>query len=438
MPHHLRSIKYLIPLLLFALPAAGQEDPVAFVGATLHPISGPVIENGVLVVHGGRIVAAGTRAAVRIPANAEVRNVEGRAIMPGLVDTHSHVGGVQGGDASSPLHPDVRTLDALDVRARSLDRARAGGITTANVMSGSGHLLSGQTTYLKLRRGRVIDDLLFCADPIRDICGGIKMANGTNSLRGGGGTFPGTRARSAALVRQLFVDAREYRDKTRGAEENGGDPPRRDLRLEALEEVLDGRRIVHFHTHRHDDILTVLRLAEEFGFRVVLHHVSEAWKVADEIAAAGVPSSIIVLDSPGGKLEAARIGYENGAALERAGADVAFHTDDFVTDSRLFLRMAAFGVRGGMSREKALEAVTLAGARMLDLQDRIGSLEPGKDADFILLSGDPLSVYTRVLETWIEGAKVWDFADAEHRIYATGGYGAYGEPFFDHHEGLHE
>jgi imidazolonepropionase-like amidohydrolase len=212
--------------------------------------------------------------------------------------------------------------------------------------------------------------------------------------------------------------------------------PKRELDMEALVQVLDGKRIVHHHTHRHDDILTVLRLAKEFGFRVVLHHVSEAWKVANEIAAAGAPASIIVLDSPGGKLEAVDIRWENGAALEKAGALVAFHTDDGITDSRLFLRSAAFGVRAGMSRKTALEALTINGAKMLDLQDRIGSLKPGKDADFIILSGDPLSVYTHVEQTWVEGRKMFDRSNPDDKKYAVGGYNVFrGDVYEDACEG---
>jgi imidazolonepropionase-like amidohydrolase len=170
--------------------------------------------------------------------------------------------------------------------------------------------------------------------------------------------------------------------------------------------------------------MTVLRLSKEFGFRVVLHHVSEGWKVADEIAAAGAPCSIIIVDSPGGKLEAINLVYETGAILEKAGVLVAYHTDDWITDSRVFLRSPALGIRAGLSREAALASVTLAGAAMLDLDDRIGSLEPGKDADFIVLSGDPFSVYTKVLETWVEGEKVFDRSNPDDRLYAVGGYGA--------------
>ena len=146
--------------------------------------------------------------------------------------------------------------------------------------------------------------------------------------------------------------------------------------------------------------------------------------VADEIAAAKAPCSVIVIDSPGGKLEAARLSLETGAILDRAGVLVGFHTDDGITDSRLFLRSAAISVRAGMDRQKALQAVTIANARMLDLQDRVGTLEVGKDADFVMLSGDPLSVYTRVLETWVDGGKVFDLADPKDQLLASGGYGA--------------
>jgi imidazolonepropionase-like amidohydrolase len=288
----------------------------------------------------------------------------------------------------------------------------------------SGHLLSGQTAYLKLRAGRTVEDLLI-RDPQGNGLGGMKLANGTNALRSGApGPFPGTRARSAALVREQFVKASEYRDKVRRA---GGDVsklPPRDLAMEGLMEVLDGTRIVHFHTHRHDDILTVLRLGKEFGFRPVLQHVTEGWKVADEIAKAGAPASIIVVDSPGGKLEAVGLNMANGAALERAGALVGFHTDDYVTDSRWFIRSAALAMRAGMSRDKVLHGMTLAGAEMLGLKDRVGSLEPGKDADFIVMSGDPLSVYSKVLQTWVEGTLVFDRGRPEDLLYATGGYGA--------------
>jgi len=413
----------LLAVLLWpsAPPLGAQDEPHAFVGARVIPVAGPEIPDGVVVTRGGKIVAVGPAGSTPVPADAVRHDLAGKVVMPGLVDTHSHIGDVEGADASAPLQPDVRAIDSLNIRSARLQKAQAGGITTVNVMPGSGHLLSGQTVYLKLRDGKTsIEDLVLT--DANGMTGGMKMANGTNSRRKP--PFPGTRAKSAALVREQLVKAQEYRQKVKDA---SGDPkkmPARDLGMEALVEVLEGKRVVHHHTHRHDDILTVLRLAREFGFRVVLHHVSDAWMVADQIAAAKVPSSIIFVDSPGGKLETMDLSWKNGFALEKAGAAVGFHTDDPITDSRLLLRSAGLAVRAGMSRDKALYALTLAGAKMLSLEARVGSLEPGKDADLVVLSGDPLSYKTHVLETWVEGRKVFDRSDAKDYLYATGGYGA--------------
>jgi imidazolonepropionase-like amidohydrolase len=416
-------LKVFFAALCLCAPLCAQDKPMAFVGARIIPIVGAPIENGVLIVQGGKIIAVGDRASVKVPADAIVMDVTGKIIMPGLVDSHSHIGEPAGADGSAPIQPEVRILDSLNVRAPSIQRAQAGGITTVNVMPGSGHLDSGQTLYLKLRDNAIkVDDLLIY-DKNGKYMGGIKFANGTNSIRAGGGTFPGTRAKSVSLVREQFIKAQEYRAKIQKAAGDATKMPARDLAMEALVEVLEGKRVIHFHTHRNDDIMSVLRLQKEFGFRVVLHHVSEAWKVADEIAKAKVPCSIILIDSPGGKLETMDIKFENAAALEKAGALFGFHTDDSITDSRFFMREAAIGVRGGLSREKALYALTMANAIILDLQDRVGSLEVGKDADFIVLSGDPLSVYTHVLQTYVEGKKVFDRSDPEDYKIATGGYG---------------
>ncbi len=403
------------------LPALvqAQESPHAFTGARILTISGGEIENGTLLVHRGKIVAVGT--AVAIPPGATEHDVSGRILMPGLVDSHSHVGQVAGADGSAPIQPEVRALDSVNVRHAGIQKAQAGGITTVNVMPGSGHLLSGQTVYLKLRDGSTVEELAI-RHPDGAIAGGMKMANGTNSRKDP--PFPGSRGKSAALVREQYVKAQDYCGKRSDPKIAVDKKPARDLAMEGLCEVLSGRRVVHHHTHRHDDIVTVLRLAEEFGFRVVLHHVSEGWKVAPEIARAKVPASIIQIDSPGGKLEAVDLAFETGAVLEKAGVLLAYHTDDPITDSRLFLRSAAMGVRAGLSRQTALEALTINGARMLDLDARVGSLEPGKDADFILLDGDPLSIYTKVLETWIEGEKVFDRSDPGDLLFAVGGFGA--------------
>ncbi|MGD9563345.1 MAG: amidohydrolase family protein [Pyrinomonadaceae bacterium] len=413
-----------VAIFVLVCPLFGQDHPTAFINARIIPISGPPIEQGILLVHNGKITAVGDARTVRLSSDVRTVDLAGKVIMPGLVDSHSHIGGGSGADASGPIQPDVRLLDGINAQASSLQRAQAGGITTVNVMPGSGHLDSGQTLYLKLRDGAVkIDDLLIF-DAAGKYAGGIKFANGTNSLRTGGGSFPGTRAKSAALVRAQFIKAQEYRDKVRKAGSDASKLPPRDLAMEALVEVLDRERMVHFHTHRHDDIMTVLRLQKEFGFRVVLQHVSEGWKVAEEIAKAKVPASVIVIDAPGGKLEAVDLRFETAAVLDKAGVLTGFHTDDGITDSRWFLRSAALAVRAGMPRDKALYAMTMANAIMLDLGDRVGTLEAGKDADFIVLSGDPLSVYTHVLETWVEGKKVFDRSNAKDYLIAVGGKGA--------------
>ena len=418
--HSVVLIAAALAIAVIMTPTRVSAAPQAFTGAHIFPVAGEPLDDGVLIIDAGKIVAIGPRNKVRVPADAEVIDVSGKVIIPGLVDSHSHIGEVSGGDASDPIQPETRVLDSINVRDAGFKRALAGGITTANLMSGSGHLISGQTVYVKLREGNDIESIAYLREDGR-VDGGMKMANGTNSRRDP--PFPGTRAKSASLVRQKYIAAREYMQKIEAAD---GDPekiPARDLALEALVEVLQGKRIVHQHTHRHDDVLTVLRLRREFGYRVVLHHVSEAHRVAKEIAAADVPVSLIIVDSPGGKLETMNLNFDSPKILEAAGVRVAFHTDDWITDSRLFLRMAALGVRSGMSRDKALEALTIEGARMLDLDDRIGTLEPGKDADFAILSGTPFSVYTRVLETWVEGNRRFDLDDPDDQGIAEGGYG---------------
>ncbi len=413
--------KTVLMLLLASAALFAQDRPHVFEGAEIITITGETISNGVLVVENGVIAAVGASGEVSIPQNAERVDVTGKVIMPGIVDTHSHIGEGDGGDRSAALHPDVRILDTIDPRSKTFRKAASGGVTSVNIMPGSGLLMSGQTVYVKTKPANTIEEMLIVVDEETGIYGGLKMANGTNPLRADG--TPGTRAKSAALARELFVKAQEYKAKVDAANGDTEQMPSRDLQMETLVEVLEGKRIVHNHTHRHDDILTAIRLAEEFGYRMVLQHVSEGWKVAEEIANSSViGSSIITLDSPGGKMEAINLLNINGRELEKAGAPVAFHSDDPIVDSRFLIRSAAQAVREGMSREGALQALTIAGARMMDIEDRVGSLEPGKDADFLILSGDPFSVYTHVEQTWIEGEKIWDRDNPEDRIYAIGGY----------------
>ncbi len=410
-----------LPLILATL--ALQPDATAYVGARLIPVEGPEIADGVMVVSGGRIAAIGDRS-TPIPQGAKVVTLAGKVVMPGLVDLHSHVGGPGGGDQSGAIQPDARAMDSINPADPGFRRVTSGGLTTLNVMPGSGHLMSGQTIYVKPRKGvRILEDML-----VRDAggwaMGGLKMANGTNPI--GGANRPGNRSRAHAMVRQHFLKALEYKDQLEAAKSDPTKAPKRDLGMEAMVEVLEGKRVVHHHTHRADDIVKVLQLKEEFGFKAVLHHCTEARFVAKEIAKAGVPCSLTYVDAPGGKLEAVNVDFGNAAELARAGVSVGFNTDDGITDSRFFIRNAAMAMRYGLPRDEALRSLTINPAKHIELDHRIGSLKAGKDADFIVLDGDPFSVYTRVQQTYIEGLKVFDFGDPADRKFALGGEGSRG------------
>jgi len=414
------------------LPAA--EPVTVYRGATIHTVAGATYSRGTLVVRGGKILAVGPENAVPIPAGAKIVDVAGKVVIPGLVDTHSHLGvysrpGVKansdGNESTGAVQGIVRAIDSLNPFDPGIRMANAGGVTTANVMPGSGNVIGGQTIYVKLR-GRTVDEM-HIKSPV--VLGGLKMANGENPKRNYGrkSQAPATRMKVAALQRVEFIKARDYlrkwndyrRKRTAGEKATQPDV---DLSLQPLVEVLQKKRTVHFHTHRADDLLTTLRLKEEFGFELVVQHGTEAYKVLDDIAKAKVPVSMTVVDSPGGKAEVVDFIEECGAELHRRGIKVLVNTDDPITESRFFLRTAAIPYRGGLPEDAVLKAITLWPAQAMHLEHRLGSLEAGKDADFVILSGRPFSVYTRVLQTYIDGKKVFDLADSQQRLYQTGGF----------------
>ena len=295
--------------------------------------------------------------------------------------------------------------------------ALAGGVTTANVMPGSGNVIGGQTVYVKYRGASIEEMRIMGRLKDKDIVGGLKMANGENPKGYGRtkGVAPFTRMKVAALQRETFQKAKEYKAKL-----DAGQKPDRDVSLEPLVEVLNGTRTVHFHCHRADDLLTAIRISEEFGFEIVLQHATEGYRVADVLAKKKIPDSLTLVDSPGGKAEVMGLLEENAAILEKAGVTVTVNTDDSVTESRFMLRTGAIAVRGGMSEAAALKSITINAAKLMHLDHRLGSLEVGKDADFAVLSGSPFSVNTQVLATYSEGKKVFD---AQTDLgYQTGGF----------------
>jgi imidazolonepropionase-like amidohydrolase len=410
------------------------DVPVVYRGARIHTASGPVIERGVLIVLKGKILDVGAEDQVKIPANAKVRDMTGKVIIPGLVDTHSHIGifnrpsgphGADGNEMTGPVQPGLRAIDAINPHDPGIRMALAGGVTTANIMPGSGNAIGGQTLYVRLK-GTVVEAMRIMAGRV---LGGIKFANGENpkGAYGGKGQAPGTRMKIAALQRESLTNAQNYKrqwDNYNKAKAEGkhATTPERDINLDPLVEALERKRTVHFHCHRADDIMTAVRLSEEFGFELVLQHCTEGYLVAEELARRGIFVSLTLVDSPGGKPEVMGLLEENAAILTNAGVKVAINTDDFITESRFFLRTGAIAVRGGLSEDIALKALTLHGAQMLHLEERIGSLDKGKDADFVVLSGRPFSVYTQVLETYIEGDKVFDRGQHDDWTYQAGGF----------------
>lgn len=415
--------------------------PVAFVGGTVHPVDGPTIAPGTVLIEEGRIVAVGASASVDVPPDASVVDVSGKHVMPGLIDLHSHIGGGRLHEALGAVQAGVSAADAIDPSHISVARARSGGITTVNVMPGSGKLLGGQTAYLSLRSASVVDELLLCRDPAsgrwspastfdaseptappartRLVCGGVKMANGTNPQGSGGD--PRTRMGSAYLQRKALLEgvSRAEAQAAAAARASTGwwarlwtDAPaavESDPAADVLAQVVRGERVVHFHSHRADDMVTALRLREELGgaMELVLHHGSEGFKVADALAAAEVPVAINVLDTPGGKEETLERRLENPAILQEKGIPMAIITDDPVQDSRLLLRSVGLAVRGGLDPSQALRTVTLTPAELLGMEAQTGSLTVGKEADLVVLSGPPLSVWSRVEQTWADGERVF-------------------------------
>ncbi len=412
------------------LVVSPSEAPVAFKNATIHTAEGPKLESGVLVIAEGKIVAVGGPE-TPIPAGAQIIDATGKTIIPGLVDTHSHIGiypkpsipaHSDGNEGSGAVQSGLRALDAIWPDDPGIRMALAGGVTTANIMPGSGNVIGGQTLYVKLR-GRTIEEMRLIPGMV---LGGLKMANGENPKSFNFGRDkkpPATRMKLAALQRAEFVKAREYQRKWNDYNKNKTGPePERDPAMEALVEVLERKRTVHFHCHRADDLLTAIRLAKEFDFEIVLQHATEGYRVADVLAANKIPVSLTLIDSPGGKLETMGLLEENAAILTKAGVKVAINTDDFITESRFFLRTGAIAVRGGMSEDEALKSLTIHPASMMHLEHRLGSLKAGKDADFVLLSGSPFSVYTHVLQTYIDGKLVFDRDKRRDWTFQAGGF----------------
>src|SRR5205807_2423523 len=343
---------------------------------------------------------------VELAANTLVIDGKGLHVTPGLIDCHSHtaiVGAVN--ESTLPSTAMVRISDVVNSETDTLYQQLAGGLTAANLLHGSANPIGGQNCVIKLRDGATPEGLVFEAAPP-----GIKFALGENVKQSGWGDrfvtrFPQTRMGVRTFIANRFIAAQEYLRKWDESRKSGSLAPGRDLELEAIGEILQGKRWIHCHSYRQDEILMLIRLMEDFGVKIgTFQHVLEGYKVADEIAKHGAGASTFA-DWWAYKFEVYDAIPYNGALMHDEGVVVSFNSDSDEMARRLNTEAAKAVKYGGLSEEEALKFVTINPAKQLQIDKRAGSLEAGKDADFVLWSGDPLSTYSICEQTWIGGRK---------------------------------
>ena len=382
--------------------------------------AGPLIRNGAILLQNGKIAAVG--ATVNAPADAVVIDGGGKYVTPGIIDDHSHLGvyaapGVNalsdGNEATSPSTPQVWAEHSVWPQDPQFPRNLAGGVTTLQVLPGSANLIGGRSVVLKVVPGRTVQSMKFPGAKY-----GLKMACGENPKRvyaGRGG--PSTRMGNVAGYRAAWIRAQDYRRKAdKWNADHKGDPPTRDLANETLAEVLRGNIFVHNHCYRADEMAQMIDIANEFGYKIrSFHHGVEAYKIADLLAKNGISASIWA-DWGSFKMEALDAVRGNMALVDHAGARVITHSDDPSGSQRLNQETAkamAAGAEIGIpiSDEQAIKWMTINPAWALGLDDKIGSLEAGKNADVVLWSGNPFSVYSKPEKVWVDGALLYDRLD---------------------------
>ena len=390
-----------------------QPTAVLVKNATLWT-AGPqgTLEHADLLVRAGKIAAVGKGLAA--PAGAVVIDATGRDVAPGIVDEHSHsaiLGNVN--ECTNSVTCEVRIQDVVNSESINIYRQLAGGTTIMHLLHGSCNAIGGQLAVIKNKWGEPPDRLL-----MPNVQPTVKFALGENPKQSNFGSqrpepprYPQSRAGVEQVIRDAFTRARDY--KAQWAEWNArhvGLPPRRDLQLDALAEIIDGKRLIHCHSYRQDEILMLMRLCEDFGFRVnTFTHILEGYKVADEMAAHGA-SAIGFSDWWGYKFEVIDAIPYNAYIMWDRGVNVGFNSDDNELARRLNTEAAKAIKYGGVPPEEAIKFVTLNPAKSLKIDDRVGSLEVGKDADFSIWNGSPLSPYAACQQTWIDGRKYFDRA----------------------------
>lgn len=375
--------------------------------ATILTVANGTIENGSILIRDGKIAAVGAN--VSAPADAQVIEATGKYVIPGIIDAHSHIASDATNEGAVAVSAMVGIRDVLDPDAVAIYEAAAGGVTTANILHGSANPIGGKNAVIKLRWGTDANGLLLEGAPP-----GIKFALGENTKRDREpDRYPATRMGVQDVIRQAFLQAREYQRQWQAYEQarrakRPAIPPRRDLKLETLAEILDGKRLVHAHSYRGDEILQLIRLAEEMGFKIAtFQHVLEGYKVADEIARHGAGASTFS-DWWAYKVEAYDAIPYNAALMTERGVVVSINSDSREEMRHLNQEAGKTVKWGGLSENDALKLVTLNPARQLGVANRVGSIEVGKDADLVVYTNHPLSVYSIVEQTLIDGQVYFD------------------------------
>lgn len=387
-----------------------MTETVAITGGHVVPVDGEPFD-GTVLISGRRISALGPDVAV--PADATVVDATGKWVLPGFVDAHTHLGvheeaegwaGQDTNEMTDPVTAGVRALDAINPAELGFGDALTGGVTTAGVNPGSGNPIGGLCVAIHTH-GRTVDDMVLRSPA------GLKSALGENPKRvyGDKKVTPSTRLGTAAVIRGAFVDAQNYQAKLTDPEQKS--PVARDLKLEALASVLNREIPWRQHSHRADDIATAVRIAEEFGYQLVLDHGTEAHLVADLLAEKGIPVLIGPLFTSRSKVELRNRSIANPGRLAKAGVEISIITDHPVVPIHFLVHQATLAIKEGLDRETALRAITINPAKVLGIDEQVGSLTAGKLADVVLWSGDPLDVMQRALSVYIAGREVYRWDD---------------------------
>ena len=370
-----------------------------------------VLQEADVLFGGGKILQVGPN--IPAPDKALVIDGKGRHVTPGIIDCHSHIatdGGIN--ESAQAVSAEVRIGDFINCDDINIYRQLAGGVTSSNILHGSANPIGGQNQVIKMRWGSSDEGMKFRAAPQ-----GIKFALGENVKQSNWGDnfttrYPQTRMGVEQIFRDEFQSAREYAQSWKNwKEKRGGLPPRRDLELDAIVEILEGTRLVHCHSYRQDEILALIRVLDDFGIRIAtFQHILEGYKVADAMAKHGAMGSAFA-DWWAYKFEVYDAIPYNGALMHQAGVVVSFNSDDAELGRRLNHEAAKATKYGGVPEEEALKFVTLNPARQLRIDDRVGSIRNGLDADLVIWSGHPLSILSRCEQTWIDGRRYFDIED---------------------------